>query len=313
MPEPHCNFDSLAWERGSLNDSSFRALCKFAARAIDAVALREVLAEISARIHGAGDHAQPRKLIDQTRDAFTFVARQRALEILCGRESSEARAQTSKWPQPEPALINEISKKFAASTLFALSASSPSNVSAASEVLPLLFPAGSFICLANEKDQHFIFTLEETCPRAIRAQFVVPNPAAGPARFVERLGHVSAKFLENFPERRFIVVEFDFVKRPPYDGLELEQKLDLQAALHTHLREFGALVLGVFSGNASLHGWYTCVGASEHEAREFLEYACRLGADHALSSICQLTRMPGGTHANGARQEVVFFAPEEIE
>ena len=114
MPEPHCNFDSLAWERGSLNDSSFRALCKFAARAIDTIALRKVLEEISARIHAAGDHAQPRKLADQTRDAFVFVARQRAMEILCGRESSEARAQ-SKWPQPEFALINEINKKFAQS------------------------------------------------------------------------------------------------------------------------------------------------------------------------------------------------------
>jgi hypothetical protein len=296
-----------------LNDSSFRALCKFAARSIDTSALREVLEEVSARIHAAGDRAQARKLADQTRDAFSFVARQRASEILLGSGSSEAQRAQSKWPQPEFALIDEINKKFASSTLFALSASSASGVSAASEVLPLLFPANSFICSAPKKDEHFIFTLEETCPRAIHAQYMVPNRAAGPAQFVERLGHVSAKFSENFPKRRFLVVEFDFVKRPPYDKLELEQKLDLQAALHTHLREFGALVLVVFSGNASLHGWYTCVGASEDEVREFLTYACCLGADPALFSMCQLTRMPGGTHANGKRQEVVFFAPEDID
>ena len=297
----------------SLNDSSFKALCKLAARAIDTLALREVLEEVSARIREAGDHAQTRKLIDQTRDAFAFVARARAIEILCGRESSsEARAQASKWPQPESALIKEISGKFSASTLAQLAASSPSGASEASEVLPLLFPAKSLVCSTPEKDRHFIFTLEETCPRAIWAQYVVPNPAAGKARCVEHLGRVSAKFLENFPERRFIVVEFDFVKRAPCDALSLEQKLDLQAALHAHLREFGTLVLAVFSGNASLHGWYTCVGASEHEVREFLTYACRLGADHALFSPCQFTRMPGGTHANGKPQEIVYFAPEEI-
>ena len=194
----------------------------------------------------------------------------------------------------------------------ALVASSPSAASEASEILPHLFPAQSFVCSTPEKHRHFIYTLEETCPRAIHAQYVVPNPAAGKARFVERLGHVSAKFAENFPERRFIVIEFDFVKRPPYDELELDQKLDLQSALHTHLREFAPLALVVYSGSVSLHGWYACAEASEEEVRDFVAYACRLGADPALFSACQFTRMPEGTHANGKRQEVVFFAPGEI-
>ena len=78
------DLDSLAWARGSLNDSSFKALCKLAARAIDTSALREVLEEISARIHDAGDHAQKRKLVDQPRECLLVRARQRAIEILCG-------------------------------------------------------------------------------------------------------------------------------------------------------------------------------------------------------------------------------------
>ena len=296
-----------AWH---LNDSSFRALCKLAARLIGEHSLSETLAEISARIQSAGDYAQTRKLIDQTRDAFAFVAARRASEILCGRNSSEARRKLRSGRSPS-ALIDEIAEKFAASTLFALSESSPSNVCEASEVLPFLFPRELAHLLDAQKDQHFIFTLEETCPRAIHAQYIVPNPAAGPARFVERLGHVSAKFLENFPERRFLVVEFDFVKRAPYDALSLEQKLDLQASLHAHLREFAPLVLGVFSGNASLHGWYRCGATAKTRCVSFW-YGCRLGADHALFSTCQLTRMPGGTHENGKHQEIVFFDPEII-
>ena len=303
------NFDSLPWQRGSLNESSFKALCKLAARSIDESVMREVLEQVSARINDAGDRAQQRKLADQTRDAFAFVARQRAIEILCGRDDASAAAQ-AKWPEPEHALINELG---AASTLAQLISSSASSASEAHEVLPLLFPHAALVCSAREKEFARVDPVEELCAFAVAAQYVVPNVAVGRECFVERLGKRSARFKENFPERRFIVVEFDHVKHPPYDELELQHKLDMQAALHMHLREFATLVLVVFSGNASLHGWYSCSGASEHEAREFLQYACRLGADHALFSTCQLTRMPGGTHSNNARQEVVFFAPEEIE
>ena len=42
---------------------------------------------------------------------------------------------------------------------------------------------------------------------------------------------------------------------------------------------------------------------------DFLRYAVSLGADRALSSPSQFTRMPFGTHANGVRQSVHYFNP----
>jgi hypothetical protein len=54
---------------------------------------------------------------------------------------------------------------------------------------------------------------------------------------------------------------------------------------HAHLaKRWEALALLVFSGNESLHGWYPCAGVDEERVIAFLRYACRLGADHALSS-----------------------------
>ena len=38
--------------------------------------------------------------------------------------------------------------------------------------------------------------------------------------------------------------------------------------------------------------------------------AASLGADNRLWSRSQFTRMPWGRHANGERQRVIFFKPE---
>jgi hypothetical protein len=140
-------------------------------------------------------------------------------------------------------------------------------------------------------------------------QYVVPNPAKAPfVNFAD--GKTSRKCVENFPERRFLVIEFDRSKIDPGGNLSLGRLLDLQAALHAHLAtEYASLAMLVFSGHASLHGWYPTVGVEEEKVLALLRYACRLGADHCLSAASFFTRMPWGTHENGRRQSVHYLNP----
>jgi hypothetical protein len=146
------------------------------------------------------------------------------------------------------------------------------------------------------------------------ARYVVPNPATAPYIELERLGGKrSLKCAENFPLRRFIIIEFDRSKIDPSEKLSQGELLSLQARLHAHLEaEHAPLAMLVYSGSESLHGWYPCVGVEEEKALAFLRYACRLGADHNLQARSFFTRMPGGQHENGARQLIHYFNPKAL-
>jgi hypothetical protein len=68
------------------------------------------------------------------------------------------------------------------------------------------------------------------------------------------------------------------------------------------------LVLLVFSGNASLHGWFKTSGVTKEILGEFYDKAVSLGADSKMFSPCQFTRLPMGTHAaTGKMQRVIYF------
>jgi hypothetical protein len=66
------------------------------------------------------------------------------------------------------------------------------------------------------------------------------------------------------------------------------------------------------SGNRSIHGWFICLDESEETFREFMEYAVRLGADHATWCRSQFVRMPDGLREDGQRQAVYYLDPELI-
>jgi hypothetical protein len=299
------------WSRGSLNDSTYRAFCKFAVHLFNQHS-PSVLEEVARLIERAGDSVKPDKLIEQFRDAFAFVAEQRAAESLGALEFIKAR---SKWPEPEPQLIESTRQAYSDCTLGWWEKISPARVSEPSEVLPIVFSPGSLVCYGLARDVHRIDELGEWLFKiACGVQYVVPNPAKARSIKLERLGgKQSLKCKENFPRRRFIIVEFDRKKIDPAAKLSSLELLGAQAALHAHLEaEHAPLALLVYSGNESIHGWYPTLGADESKALAFLRYACRLGADHMLSSKCQFTRMPGGQHANGKRQVIHYFNPKSL-
>lgn len=302
--------DGLDWSRGSLNNSTYRAMCRLAAHILDQHAGEgaSVLKETAYLIEQAGDTPDPAKLAQQFGDAFAFIARQRAGETLGATEF--LRGNGEKWADPEPELIQETGQAFADWTLERWESISLARASEPVDVLPVVFPPESLVCGGFTKKRHFIRQIGPALYELARAsQFVVPNPAKcwGVA---QRDGWLSLKCSENFPERHFIIVEFDCTRIDPAGKLPLARLLDLQAALHAHLTtEYAPLVMLVFSGHRSLHGWYPCVGVDEERVLALLRYACRLGADHCLSAASFFTRMPCGTHENGNRQTVHFFNP----
>jgi hypothetical protein len=235
------------------------------------------------------------------------VAQQRAAECLGVPKSVGA---ATKWSEPDYGLIESIGQKFAHRTLATWSEISPAWTSEPEDVLPEVFLPKALVCYGPKKNVHFVSELGEGLYQiARRMQYVVPNPAKAPfVNFAD--GKTSRKCVENFPERRFLVIEFDRSKIDPGGNLSPARLLDLQAALHAHLAtQYAPITMLVFSGHKSLHGWYPTVGVEEEKVLALLRYACRLGADHCLSAASFFTRMPCGTHENGNRQTVHFFNP----
>jgi hypothetical protein len=70
------------------------------------------------------------------------------------------------------------------------------------------------------------------------------------------------------------------------------------------------LVCVTHSGGKSLHGWYRALDRSEPELRNFMDYAVRLGADHATWTRSQFVRIPDGLRENGRRQFCFYLNPK---
>src|SRR6516165_2684171 len=98
-------------------------------------------------------------------------------------------------------------------------------------------------------------------------------------------------------------------------SLVIEQdngSIDDQAAILLHLAECAPLALAVHSGHKSVHGWFSCRGASEQTLRDFMRYAVLLGADKQMWCRSQFARMPDGLRENGERQAIFFFNPAVV-
>jgi hypothetical protein len=113
-------------------------------------------------------------------------------------------------------------------------------------------------------------------------------------------GKESAHTLENTGARCYLVTEFD-------SGTQ-----DDQAALLWHLQSFAPLVLVVFSGSKSLHGWWSCGGADDMEIHRFMRYAVSLGADPATWLRSQFVRLPGGYRGDKDRRQEVYYFNREL-
>lgn len=169
----------------------------------------------------------------------------------------------------------------------------------AEELVDLLFPGNPLLCCAATLPTADTASRESWRGKLNELQFIVPSPMSAKTGLTQD-GRESPRCLNNAGPRRFLVVEQD-------SGTP-----DEQAAILLHLAKTAPLVLVVTSGNKSLHGWFSCKGASDAKLKAFFKYATMLGADPATWPPCQLVRMPEGRRDNGNRQAVLFLNREAI-
>jgi hypothetical protein len=165
-------------------------------------------------------------------------------------------------------------------------------------VLDALFPGDPFLCLAL--NPRSALTQRRSRWRGLEAahQFLVANPMVAEIGLTQE-GHASPRCLANACRRKsYQVVEFD------------RGSLREQAAVLSSLDAPAApLVLVVWSGGKSLHGWFDVRALSPSALRRFFRFAVFLGADPSLWDSCKLVRMPGGTRSPNVAQPVLRFVP----
>jgi len=169
---------------------------------------------------------------------------------------------------------------------------------APADVLPALFPNDPLVCVGWDVNRFSTLPLSAILPNAHVAPFIVANPMIS-----ERAPNGSARSLANATPRhlrRHLVVEFD-------TGDTREQQAAVLSSLSTPAMP---LVLAVWSGGKSIHGWFDVSIADPSLHVALFALAAHLGADETLFDMSKLVRMPGGTRSNGQPQTVLYFNPK---
>ena len=167
-------------------------------------------------------------------------------------------------------------------------------------VIDRLFPGNPLICCAKAQHSSITRSREEWRDTKLSTlQYIVPSAMCARTGISQK-HEVSSRSLDNTGPRRFAVIEQD-------SGTANDQ-----AAILLDLANAFSLVMVVFSGKSSLHGWFCVEGENQNLIEKFYDRACRHGADNATRSRCQLVRVPGGTRQNGVRQPIIYFDPEAI-
>lgn len=167
------------------------------------------------------------------------------------------------------------------------------------QVIDRLFPGNPLICAAQ--DTRSAITQEREAWRGKEAalQFIVANPMTAVTGF-NQSGKLSNRCHDNATKcRRYLVVEFD--------RGEITQQAAILSSLST---QQVPLILVIWSGSKSLHGWFDVQRLNEYQKHRFFRHAVFLGADPTLWDPAKLVRMPGGRRDNGHTQHIFHFDPQ---
>jgi hypothetical protein len=192
------------------------------------------------------------------------------------------------------------------------------------EIVDVIFPGDPLLCAGKSRSLFATRARHVWCGRLAEMALIVPNPMLAIRAKTKCGGKVSEHTLEATGRQVYQVIEFDFslknrngtadsiweplVRAWERDGITIN---DACAALLLHLATLMPLVLVVFSGGKSLHGWYRVWELTLEERFKFMRYAVSLGADPATWNRSQFVRMPDGLRENGKRQGTYFFNPQE--
>jgi hypothetical protein len=229
------------------------------------------------------------------------------------------------WPEPDLELIEQVTMEriwSVPSVLAELEAKSPEKLSKPTgEIIRRLFPYDSLIAAGFDMRDTTVYQLSRIADGLHKWPLIVPSPMLDEYGLTKD-NKQSGRCLSNTGPRRFLVTEFDFKKhndkgeRTKYaDLIELWEAhgmtvQDACAAIVLHLMQYGPLVLVVYSGGKSLHGWFYCAGESEEEGsrlNKFMRYARILGADPATYTPSQFVRMPGAIRPETKKQQTIHY------
>lgn len=170
-------------------------------------------------------------------------------------------------------------------------------------VLQILYPNNPFICIGFSVSNFYTKRVSEWVEQPLDgAQYLAPNPMKA-ASMEKPDGGITKKCHDLVLARWYLAVEFD------------NGSADQQA---TRLAWLGAkrggglpLTLVTFSGSKSMHGLYRVIGMPERRLSRFYDTAIGLGADPALWTPSQFTRMPQGFHQTKHKRQRVYFLSKE--
>jgi hypothetical protein len=251
-----------------------------------------------------GRDLQPTEVSDAITSAIRFVGGH-SPERRQFHRAHPHRAPIQKWPAVNQEKIEKLLLRYDdidQSTFARLPWNQTGSAASPCHILRWAFNRDEYVCIGTDKWKFGTWTRGEAISRSIFAQFIVPNPFKARTGLT-KAGKPTTKSDSQVLTRRFVVIEFDFVGLPWMEDWLPERKLRAQLQIHYALAFKWPLALLVFSGNKSNHGWYVT------NKRELLVEAAELGADTHLWVPSQFTRMPGGHHANGHRQSVLYFRP----
>jgi hypothetical protein len=189
-------------------------------------------------------------------------------------------------------------------------------------LIDALFPGDPLLCVAESNSEFSTRRRNVWRGHLSRLPLIVPNPMT---KIVGKTkdGRISEHTLDATGPTVWLVPEFDFIpfardgttpciwkpyiERWEEAGISI---LDACSALLWTLGSLAPLVLVVFSGGKSLHGWFRVRGSSEQQFKEFTQMALRLGAcSSTINNRSQFVRMPDGLRNGYIRQLAWYFNP----
>ncbi len=255
----------------------------------------EIVRLLGDRVRNCGRPVPLKEIQDAVRNALDCAWQPR-------RDAPQGRSR-SKWPAVNHEQQGVIVRhQDGLAELIKDSPLSPGDREATEEIVDRLFPNNPLLCcgITATKENGESYQSFDTRPREEwRGQLqglelIVPSPMSK-LKGLTKEGKLSSHALDNTGPRRFLVCEFD-------KGTQ-----DEQAAILIHLANYAPLVMVVYSGGKSLHGWFYAVGKPEEQVQRFFRYAVSLGADSATWTRSQFVRMPDATRGNGKVQRVRFL------
>ena len=218
--------------------------------------------------------------------------------------------KSPKWPSRDRRRISKILFDGLTSLKLAKGSPNPLPENCGSHVLPILFPRDPLICVGRHSKDARVQRVSKWCAMEDlhKHQLIVPSPMRGLLGLTAPPNpHLSPRAISNVGPRKWLTIECDFSEEDVYE-YGAKSAIDLCASVIGVLAEIRPLIMVVFSGNKSLHGWFPIdPKESEDEVIRFMAQAVSCGADPKTWTPNQYIRLPGGTRDNGSAQRVIYF------